>query len=237
MRHTKIVSAVLIPIAALLFSCSTGDSSDSSSFDSPAAVVKGASQSADMSTSGVSRAINYNSDSNPDAMVGKLTGESDTTAMIFSMLGKIADAEKLSGVAFNNPVNLDFTANGITVQRLQVNQEGSLFYIYSSGTYSGNAFSFALKCTENAYGTLDTSLYFPSQYTELVQYKRSGSGKTRFMYRVNTNDPQKEDYYRVTATSGGNIEGYLYQTAESGLKSTFSIFIFRPISSSEWSTM
>lgn len=204
------------------------DTSSSGAYDTPLAVVNGTIKSADMSASGVSvssakyaRVLQNKVDDGRNeegaAAVAELTGENDI-APVVQILTHLSSAGILTNASFNTiltPTNSQLKVKvsdgeySTTVEKIQINreQDGAVFYIYSicSVEIEGNSIpmSFAVKCTVNSFGTLDTDFYFSGASIDYAQIKQdSASSKKRFSYHLNDNN-DKEDFRIITITASG----------------------------------
>ena len=202
------------------------DTSSSGAYDTPLAVVNGTIKSADMSASGVSvssakyaRVLQNKVDNGRNeegaAAVAELTGENDI-APVVQILTHLSSAGILTNASFNTlltpnsqlTVAISDGEYSTTVKKIQINREqDGVFYIYSicSVEIEGNSIpmSFAVKCTVNSFGTLDTDFYFSGASIDYAQIKQdSASSKKRFSYHLNENS-DKEDFRIITITASG----------------------------------
>lgn len=199
------------------------DTSSSGAYDTPLAVVNGTIKSADMSASGVSvssakyaRVLQNKVDDGRNeegaAAVAELTGENDI-APVVQILTHLSSAGILTNASFNTlltpnsqlTVAISDGEYSITVEKIQINREqDGVFYIYSICSVADvGEMQFAVKCTVNSFGTLDTDFYFRGASIDYAQIKQdSASSKKRFSYHLNENG-DKEDFRIITITASG----------------------------------
>ena len=154
----------------------------------------------------------------PEMIMTVLNGEQSVSYGILDIMkNTVAKRSEFQSAKFDIPVELSGctasmpgTGISVDVQKVLVENKGSVAYVYSSGIANGGDYKFILRCTPNEVGTLDTELLMNGEYTKITS---TANQKVKKSYTSPSN------WGEIDVFSDHHISGYKQDS--DGTKTTF----------------